>query len=204
MKYYLDASPMIRALSESPSEFEMEGNFVRHKPSRHVLKFDVHGNAQLVARCNCSQLPISQQQSDELRAAVAAWMDVYWRPLMARQAAERRVGEINRAFGEHFRPRGILRRTLDAVLSFIGPRPSGFARPGQPRAARGHGISGSIGPGNARTGAEGAGFGVNTSLSRRSRTGPGRQSSRRHATPTKGIGESHAVRWYGFPEAVSA
>jgi hypothetical protein len=87
MKYYLDASPMIRALSESPSEFEMEGNFVRHKPSRHVLKFDVHGDAQLVARCNCSQLPINQQQNVELRAAVAVWMDFYWRPLMARQAA---------------------------------------------------------------------------------------------------------------------
>jgi hypothetical protein len=120
MKYYLDASPMIRALSESPSEFEMEGNFVRHKPSRHVLKFDVHGDAQLVARCNCSQLPINQQQNVELRAAVAVWMDFYWRPLMAREAAARRVAEINRAFAEHFRPRGLLRRTLDAVLSFLG------------------------------------------------------------------------------------
>jgi hypothetical protein len=120
MKYYLDASPMIRALSESPSEFKMEGKFVRHKPSRHVLKFDVNVNAQLVARCNCSQLPISHQQSDELRAAVAVWMDAYWRPLMAHRAAERRVAEINRAFAEHFRPRSKFRKAFDAVLSFFG------------------------------------------------------------------------------------
>jgi hypothetical protein len=119
MQHYLDAGPMIRALSKSPSEFEMQSNFVRHRPSRHVLKFDVHGNAQLVARCNCSQLPISRQQSDELRTAVAAWMDVYWRPRLARQAAKRQVAEINRAFADHFRRRSTLRRTLDAVLSLL-------------------------------------------------------------------------------------
>jgi hypothetical protein len=127
MKCYLDVSPMIRALSESPSELKMEGNFVRHKSSRHVLKFDVQGNAQLVARCNCSQLPISQQQNVELRTAVAVWINLYWRQLMARQAAERRVAEINRAFAEHFRPRSILRRMLDAVLSFLG-----IGQPGSP------------------------------------------------------------------------
>jgi hypothetical protein len=125
MENYLDLSPMIRALRESPTEFEMEGNFVRHRPSRHVLKFDVHGNAQLVARCNCSQLPIRQQQSNELRAAVAVWMDVYWRPLMTRQAAKRRVVEINQAFAEYFRPRGKFRRAFEAVLSFLGLDHSG-------------------------------------------------------------------------------
>jgi hypothetical protein len=110
MKYYLDVNPMTRALSETPHEFEMEGNFVRHKPSRHMLKFDVHGNAQLVARRNCSQLPINHQQSNELRAAIAVWIDVYWR----------RVAEINRAFAEHFRPSGKIRRAFGAVLSFLG------------------------------------------------------------------------------------
>jgi len=111
---------MIRALSETPNEFEMEGDLVHHRPSRHILRFNVCGNAQLVARCNCAELPVSQKQSDELRAAVAVWQVTYWRPLLARGAAERRVAEINRAFAEHFRPRSRLRRAFGAVLSFLG------------------------------------------------------------------------------------
>jgi hypothetical protein len=101
MEYYLDAAPMIRSLSDNPSEFEMDHDGIRHRPSRHWLRFDVDGNAELMARCNCVELPISRQQSEELRVAVAAWQHTYWRPLMAREAAERRVAEINRAFAEH-------------------------------------------------------------------------------------------------------
>jgi hypothetical protein len=120
MEYYLDAGPMIRALSGSPCEFEMDRYGIRHRPSRHWLRFDVNGNAELLARCNCVELPISERQSEELRAAVAVWQDTYWRPLMAREAAERRVAEINQAFAEHFRPRSKLRRAVDALLAFVG------------------------------------------------------------------------------------
>src|SRR5215469_13442686 len=120
MESYLDASPMIRALSESPGDFEVRGGLVRHRPSRHMLRFDVCGKAKLVARCNCAELAISQEQSDELRAAVAVWRDTYWVPLMAREAADRRVAEINREFAAHFRPRSKWRGTFDAVLSFFG------------------------------------------------------------------------------------
>ena len=119
MENYLDASPMIRALSESPNEFEMKGNLVRHRPSRHMLRFDVRGKAQLVARCNCAELAISREQSDTLRAAVTIWKETYWRPLITREAAERRVAEINRAFAEHFRTRSNFWRAFDAVLSFL-------------------------------------------------------------------------------------
>lgn len=34
MMHYLDAAPMIRALSENPSTFEIDGNYIRHRPSR--------------------------------------------------------------------------------------------------------------------------------------------------------------------------
>jgi hypothetical protein len=120
MKYYLDAAPMIQALSENPSAFEVDGNFIRHRPSRHWLSFDWHGNALIAARCNCAELRVSRQQSDALRAAVAVWQETYWRPLIAREAAERRVAAINRAFAKHFRPRGKLRRAFDVVLTFFG------------------------------------------------------------------------------------
>ena len=120
MQCYLDVSPMIRALWEAPETFETDGYFVYHRPSRHWLRFDAQGNARIAARCNCAELPVSREQSDLLRAAIAVWQQTYWRPLLAREAAERRVAEINRAFAKHFRPRSRLRRVFDAVCSILG------------------------------------------------------------------------------------
>jgi hypothetical protein len=113
---YLDAGPMIRALREDPSDFERRHNCVRHRPSRHWLAFDTDGNARIFARCSCTELPINREQSVELRAAVAKWEETHWRPLRAREAAARRVAEINREFARHFGPKSWWRRAIEAVL----------------------------------------------------------------------------------------
>jgi hypothetical protein len=52
--FYLDASPMIRALRQSPSEFELRNKCLRHRPSHHWLAFDSKNTARLFARCNCA------------------------------------------------------------------------------------------------------------------------------------------------------
>jgi hypothetical protein len=122
MEYYLNASPMIRALQQNPSEFELRYDCVRHRPSRHWLGFDPNGNARITARCNCAQFPISPEQSAELRTAVANWKETYWGPLMVREAAERRVAEINREFARHFAPKTRWRRGVEAVLAWFGCR----------------------------------------------------------------------------------
>ncbi|HUC09461.1 MAG TPA: hypothetical protein VL985_03435 [Stellaceae bacterium] len=122
--FYLDASPMIRALWENPSEFELQHHCVRHRPSRHWLVFDRNGAARIVARCNCAEFPISREQSLKLHTAVAAWKETYWRPLMAREAAERRVAEINREFARHFGPKTRWQRAVDAVVAWFGISPS--------------------------------------------------------------------------------
>lgn len=126
MRDFLDAGPMIRAFGETPDAFEMRHNCVVHRPSRHWLGFDPEGNACIMARCDCAELSVTREQSEQLAAAVVAWQESYWRPLLAREAAERRVARINLEFARHFRPRNKLRRALDAVLSGIG---IGAARP---------------------------------------------------------------------------
>jgi hypothetical protein len=118
--FYLDAGPMIRALQEDPNDFERRHDCVCHLPSRHWLAFDADGNARIFARCSCSELPINRQQSLELRAAVAKWEETYWRPLRARQAAARRVAEINREFARHFGPKSWWRRAIDVFLIRFG------------------------------------------------------------------------------------
>jgi hypothetical protein len=120
--FYLDVSPMIRALQQNPSEFEMRYNCVRHRPSRHWLGFDPNGNARLSAHCSCAEFPISSEQSAELRTAVANWQETYWRPLMVREAAERRVAEINREFARHFAPKTWWRRAVETALAWFGFR----------------------------------------------------------------------------------
>lgn len=122
--FYLDAGPMIRALSEDPEAFEIYRNCLRHRPSQHWLIFDAEGNGLIFARCSCAELPISREQSKQLREAFASWEDTYWRPLMAREAAERRVAEINREFARHFASKTHCRRTVDAVLAWFGVRGS--------------------------------------------------------------------------------
>jgi len=118
--FYLDASPVIHALWENPSEFELRHNCVRHRPSHHWLTFDRNGAARISARCNCAELPISDEQSAALKAAVTHWEEAYWRPLLARKAAARRIAEINREFARHFGPKTRWRRAVEAVLIWCG------------------------------------------------------------------------------------
>jgi hypothetical protein len=120
--FYLDAGPMIRALSENPEAFEIRRNCLRHRPSRHWLIFDANGNAHIFARCSCAELPISREQSKQLREVFTVWEETYWRPLMARETAERRVAEINREFARHFGPKTRWQRAVDAVLEWFGVR----------------------------------------------------------------------------------
>jgi hypothetical protein len=122
MTYYLDASPMIRALYEEPEEFEIRRNCLRHRPSKHWLIFDDDGNARILARCDCMVLPVSREQSEELHEAAITWEASYWQPLITLAATERRVAEINRKFAGHFRPRR-WRAVVDAVRSLLGLAP---------------------------------------------------------------------------------
>jgi hypothetical protein len=129
---------MIRALRDDPEAFEIRHNCIRHRPSRHWLAFDDQGNARIFSRCSCAELPISRDQSEALMIAAAAWEDKYWRPMMAQEAAARRVAEISRQFARHFRRRSRLQRVLDACLSLIGvltEEPADFSDPFPPAAA---------------------------------------------------------------------
>src|SRR5438105_3730833 len=81
---YLDIAPMLQAMRARPSEFEMQGAYLRHNPSHHLVDFDTWGNARVHARCDCAMLEVSREQSDELKVATAAWKVVYWEPHLAR------------------------------------------------------------------------------------------------------------------------
>jgi hypothetical protein len=109
---YLDLSPMLQAMRVRPSEFEVQGAYLHHVPSHHLLNFDTSGNARVHARCDCAMLAVSREQSEEMKAAMSAWKVVYWEPHLARIAAEKRAAEINREFASHFRPPTAWRRLL--------------------------------------------------------------------------------------------
>jgi len=119
---YLDLTPMLQAMRTRPSEFEMQGSYLRHKPSHHLLNFDIWGNARVHARCDCAMLDVTREQSEEMKAAIAAWKVVYWEPHLAQLEAERRAAQINREFASHFRPPGLWRRFLAMLGSGIGAR----------------------------------------------------------------------------------
>ena len=109
---YLDLTPMLQAMRARPGEFEMHGPFLRHVRSQHLLDFDRRGIARVHARCDCSMLQVSREQSEEMMAAFSAWKIVYWQPHLAQIEAERRAARINREFASHFRPPGAWRRFL--------------------------------------------------------------------------------------------
>jgi len=111
---YLDLTPMLQAMRARPAEFEMQGSYLRHIPSHHLVNFDLWGNARVHARCDCAILDVSREQSDELRSAIAAWKVVYWEPHLAQLEAERRAAQINREFASHFRPPNLWRRLVAA------------------------------------------------------------------------------------------
>ncbi len=117
MDRYLDLSPMLQAISEQPADFEMDKQYLLHVPSGHRVAFDAQGHARIHARCACAEFSVSPAQSAEIEAAIARWEERYWRPLVARKAAEHRVAEIDRAFAVRFRPRSALRKWWDNVVS---------------------------------------------------------------------------------------
>src|SRR5260221_5266020 len=92
---YLDLSPMLQAMRLRPAEFEMQGTFLHHIPSHHLLNFDPSGLARVHARCDCAMLDVSRAQSEEMRAAMSAWRVVYWEPRLTEIEAERRLAAID-------------------------------------------------------------------------------------------------------------
>lgn len=109
---YLDLTPMLQAMRARPSEFEMQGSYLRHISSHHLLNFDIWGNARVHARCDCAMLDVSREQSEEMKAAIAAWKVVYWEPHLAQIEAEKRAAKINREFASHFRPPNLWQKFL--------------------------------------------------------------------------------------------
>jgi hypothetical protein len=125
---YLDLTPMLEAIRTRPSEFDMQDSYLRHIPSRHLLTFNIRGNAQVHARCDCAMLDVSREQSEEMKAAISAWKVVYWAPHLAQIAAEKRAAKINREFASHFRSsawQGFLAlfRRRDNPSAIIGNHP---------------------------------------------------------------------------------
>src|SRR5579863_7229083 len=118
---YLDVSPMIGALRESPSDFDMSRGQLRHMPSGHKVVFDAFGgSARIDAQCECATLRISLEQSRELLVAFRTWKQDYWR-----------VVEINRDFADHFRP-SFARQSCVWLLNFLLDHPHPLTRTPQP------------------------------------------------------------------------
>jgi hypothetical protein len=99
--HYLDVSPMISALRDSPTSFEFARGSLHHIPSRHRFQFDHGGHVRIDAGCDCSSLVVSKQQEPALTEAFQQWRADYWRPL-----------EINRQFAAHFDPPSPWRKLL--------------------------------------------------------------------------------------------
>lgn len=105
---YLDVNPMIVALRDRPSDFDISGGRLRHMPSGHKVVFEPFGGgARIDAFCSCATLRISPKQSRELLVALQEWKETYWR-----------VVEINRDFAGHFQP-SVLRQLGVKLLTYL-------------------------------------------------------------------------------------
>lgn len=98
---YLDVSPMMVALRDTPEEFELRNNWLFHAPSKHSFSFDSSNRVHIRADCNCAFLAVRPEQEKELVQAFHDWQTHYWRPL-----------EINREFASHFQPRSWFRQMM--------------------------------------------------------------------------------------------
>jgi hypothetical protein len=118
----LDVSPMIGALRECPSDFDMSRGQLRHMPSGHRVVFDAFGgSARIDAQCECATLRISLEQSRELLVAFREWQQDYWRAV-----------EINRDFADHFQP-SFARQLCARLLNYLLDHPHPLTRaPVQP------------------------------------------------------------------------
>jgi hypothetical protein len=118
--FYLDVGPMILALRQKPSEFEIRYDRLRHRPSRHLLAFHRNVGGRIVARCNCTEFPIRPEQAAALSAAISNWERSYWRPLMAREAAERRMTWINLISARDFGVTALWHQAIAAIRAWFG------------------------------------------------------------------------------------
>lgn len=98
---YLDVSPMIAALRDTPDEFELANGWLNHIRSRHGFRFSPNDGVEIRAACDCALLAVRQEQQRELAMAYREWESDYWRPL-----------QINREFASHFAARPGLHQWL--------------------------------------------------------------------------------------------
>jgi hypothetical protein len=114
----LDLTPLMTAMRNRPSEFEMQEPWLRHRPSGHSFLIQSGVLIRIEARCGCAELRAEPSQAAEFGRVLDAWIFGYWRPLQIGRAAERRAAEINRQFTAHFRPPSqlarVARRLADA------------------------------------------------------------------------------------------
>jgi hypothetical protein len=96
---FLDLDPIIAALRTRPTDFEMDGKWLHHFPSRHRFKVDQNGNVRLDALCDCALLHAQREQGQKLWNAFQIWHSAYWRPI-----------EINERFAREFAAPNIWRR----------------------------------------------------------------------------------------------
>jgi hypothetical protein len=101
---FLDVGPLIAALRTRPTDFEMDGSWLHHFPSRHRFKVDQEGNVSLDARCDCAILRARREQGRELWHAFQVWHSAYWQPVT-----------INREFVRHFRSPNLWQRFYRSV-----------------------------------------------------------------------------------------
>jgi hypothetical protein len=106
----LDLTPMMSAMRDRPGDFIFESPWLRHRPSGHSFLIVGGVLARIETPCSCGELRPNQSQTDEFARVFNSWMSIYWQPLQAYRAAERRAAEINRQFTSHFcRPTRLMR-----------------------------------------------------------------------------------------------
>ena len=103
---YLELSPVIAALRETPADFQIDRGWLTHFPSRHSFRFDRQGNVRLRAHCACAFLSVRPEEGQELWKAFVDWRANYWRAI-----------EINREFAGHFRRPNFAQRALRRIVA---------------------------------------------------------------------------------------
>jgi hypothetical protein len=63
---YPELSPMIAALRDRPTDFEVDRGWLTHFPSRHSFKFDRVDNVAMRARCDCAHLTVRVEDGQDL------------------------------------------------------------------------------------------------------------------------------------------
>ena len=98
---FLNVSPMIAALRETPDEFELTGGWLNHIRSRHSFRFGPTDDVEISAACDCALLTVRPEQKRELAIGYQEWKSNYWQPL-----------QINREFASHFSRRPVWQQML--------------------------------------------------------------------------------------------